>query len=135
MKPHHKAWLDSHPEYDLAWFVQAVEAGFDVHHIDGDSTNDDPDNLILVEHSDHMKIHGRDPLWQPRRRGDEYMTLSQRAYEMKISDRSMTWKRISEQLGVNQAVAYAKWWATANDLEWPLVLSGKNGKKRPELRA
>lgn len=32
--------------------------GFDVHHLDGDHSNDDPANLALIEHTDHMRLHG-----------------------------------------------------------------------------
>jgi hypothetical protein len=32
--------------------------GFDVHHLDGDHANNEPANLVLIEHTDHMAIHG-----------------------------------------------------------------------------
>lgn len=32
--------------------------GFDVHHIDGNKENNNPDNLVLIEHADHMRLHG-----------------------------------------------------------------------------
>lgn len=31
--------------------------GFDVHHLDGDHENNDPANLVLIEHTDHMMMH------------------------------------------------------------------------------
>lgn len=31
--------------------------GFDVHHLDGDHENNDPRNLVLIEHTDHMALH------------------------------------------------------------------------------
>ena len=33
--------------------------GFDVHHMDGNHTNNDPSNLVLIEHGDHMMLHGK----------------------------------------------------------------------------
>ena len=31
-----------------------------VHHVDKDKTNNDPDNLMVLSHSEHASIHGRD---------------------------------------------------------------------------
>jgi hypothetical protein len=41
--------------------------GFDVHHLDGDRTNNDPLNLVLIEHGDHMMLHGGRRLGRIRR--------------------------------------------------------------------
>lgn len=38
-------------------FVGPIPAGFDVHHKDGDTTNNHPDNLVAVSKSDHGRIH------------------------------------------------------------------------------
>ena len=57
-KPHHRAWLLSHPWWTPEWFKERLREGFDVHHLDGDHSNNDPLNLVLIEHSDHMMIHG-----------------------------------------------------------------------------
>lgn len=35
-----------------------IVEGFDVHHIDGNHENNDPQNLVLIEHTDHMMLHG-----------------------------------------------------------------------------
>lgn len=32
--------------------------GFDVHHVDGDHSNDASDNLVLMDAVDHMRMHG-----------------------------------------------------------------------------
>ena len=54
---HRQAWLDAHPERDVAWLLRMAKEGFDVHHIDGDHENDDPLNLVLIEHRDHFMLH------------------------------------------------------------------------------
>jgi HNH endonuclease len=36
--------------------------GFQVHHMDGDHSNDSPDNLVLIEAADHMMLHGMNRL-------------------------------------------------------------------------
>ena len=33
--------------------------GFDVPHMDGNHTNNNPSNLVLIEHGDHMMLHGK----------------------------------------------------------------------------
>ena len=58
LPPHIAAWLAAHPERSVAWLMERRRDGFDVHHLDGDHGNNDPDNLVLMEHSDHMRLHG-----------------------------------------------------------------------------
>ncbi|MCP4900097.1 MAG: HNH endonuclease [bacterium] len=57
LSPHHAAWLEAHPRRSEAWLQDATAEGFDVHHLDGDKTNDRPDNLVLLECEDHMRLH------------------------------------------------------------------------------
>ena len=38
--------------------------GFDIHHIDRNFKNNNPDNLFLISHSDHLKLH-----WAARKAG------------------------------------------------------------------
>lgn len=58
MLEHHEVWLSTHPRRTKQWLEERLEDGFDIHHIDGDHGNNSPDNLILLEHQDHMNIHG-----------------------------------------------------------------------------
>ena len=57
MQPHHEEWLAAHPYRSAEWLRERIADGFDVHHIDGDHDNNDPTNLILIEHGDHMALH------------------------------------------------------------------------------
>lgn len=57
LKVYHLAWLKSRPHRSEAWLRERMADGFDVHHIDGDSDNHDPANLVLIECSDHMMLH------------------------------------------------------------------------------
>lgn len=57
-EPHHLAWLEGHPHRSPEWLASQLRDGFDVHHLDGDHANNDPRNLVLIEHTDHMAIHG-----------------------------------------------------------------------------
>ncbi len=63
---HRQAWLDAHPDRDGAWLRRMAVEGFDIHHIDGDHSNDGPDNLVLIEHADHMRVHGQAPFRRGR---------------------------------------------------------------------
>jgi hypothetical protein len=58
LEDHHLAWLMAHPHRSSEWLKNALKDGFDVHHMDGDHSNNDPSNLILIEHVDHMGLHG-----------------------------------------------------------------------------
>lgn len=58
MKSYHEVWLDSHPHRSHEWLADKLRDGFDVHHLDGNHANDDPDNLVLIEAADHMMLHG-----------------------------------------------------------------------------
>lgn len=57
MKPYHKAWLSAHPERTEQWLKERLADGFDVHHVNGDHFDDHPDNLALIESTDHAKIY------------------------------------------------------------------------------
>lgn len=56
--PHHLAWLSAHPDRTPEWLAEKLAEGFDVHHLDGERSNNDPSNVALVEHLDHMRLHG-----------------------------------------------------------------------------
>jgi hypothetical protein len=54
---HHKAWLEAHPERTARWLREMLRDGFSIHHLDGNHGNNDPDNLVLIENTDHALIH------------------------------------------------------------------------------
>lgn len=56
-KPHHKAWLEANPHRSAEWLKDRLRDGFHVHHIDCDHENNDPDNLLLLDGVDHMRLH------------------------------------------------------------------------------
>jgi hypothetical protein len=58
IRKHHKAWLDAHPHRTLEWLKERTSDGFDIHHVDGDRENNAPENLVMIECSDHMMLHG-----------------------------------------------------------------------------
>ena len=55
--PHHEAWLTAHPHRTRQWLRAMAKDGFDIHHLDGDHENNEPSNLVLIEHTDHMAVH------------------------------------------------------------------------------
>jgi len=57
-KSYHRAWLSLHHNRDEAWLREKLREGFDVHHLDGNKENEAPENLVLIEHLDHMRLHG-----------------------------------------------------------------------------
>lgn len=54
---YHHAWLTAHPDRSIQWLRDRLADGFQVHHVDGDHSNDDPLNLILIEGVDHLRLH------------------------------------------------------------------------------
>ena len=57
LKKHHCVWLLTRPHRSAEWLLDRMKDGFDIHHMDGDHENNDPKNLCLIEHTDHMMIH------------------------------------------------------------------------------
>lgn len=130
MKPHYEAWLSSHPDRTMAWLCERIADGFDIHHIDGDHGNNDPDNLLLVESADHMRIHGMDIRGRAREaqrqkaeaRLRTKMQKGETCYSMR--EAAMTWREIAiEVYGQNmpaKATNVAKAYAAYHGLPWPV---------------
>jgi len=58
MKEYHSVWLAAHPHRSEEWLQERFRDGFDIHHIDGNHENNRSENLVLIEASDHMRLHG-----------------------------------------------------------------------------
>lgn len=67
MESYHIAWLSAHPERTTEWLSDRLKDGFHVHHMDGNHSNDEPRNLVLIESGDHMMIHNGSSrlIWRP----------------------------------------------------------------------
>ena len=55
---YHLVWLQVHPGRTPSWLKERLRDGFHIHHVDGDHSNDEPSNLVLIEAVDHMRLHG-----------------------------------------------------------------------------
>ena len=134
LQKYHRIWLEHHPHYDEFWLTQAISAGFDLHHLDGNHDNNDADNLILVEKGDHCKLHGRFAFGPtngtvPRNCWDsakKRMQLGEAAYQIR-SEESISWAKIAKRLGyedemraANYAVNVASYFAKINKKQWPI---------------
>lgn len=135
--PHQKAWLLAHPHRTEEWLRERSKDGFDIHHLDGDHDNNDPDNLVLIECADHMRIHNsagnflRIPTVRCVHSGTQKTRplpdcaapeSSQKAsYDLHRS--GLGWMAVGRQLGVSRDVArgLARRHAKRAGLEWPTL--------------
>ena len=145
MKSHHEAWLKAHPEVSELWLAQALEQGFDIHHLDENHKNNDPENLILIYHTDHMRLHHN---WETQTSSNDAfrtegigqwltndeleirigkkLVRGERAYNLKRQFPDKTWKEIGHEVGyigkgiVMKTIAIAKQWAVYHEKEWPI---------------
>lgn len=104
---HHRAWVEAHPHRTDAWFLARLEEGFDVHHIDADHTNNDPDNLVLIETTDHHRLHGRRLLGLPR--------LERTAARHKAQAEAAEKRREAGELAFTLRVTGMGWWKIAKE--------------------
>ena len=54
-----KLILNSHYVFCKVNNIQEISKGFIIHHKDGDSLNDNIDNLILMKDSEHKSLHNK----------------------------------------------------------------------------
>jgi hypothetical protein len=136
MNPHHEAWLAAHPERTAVWLAERIADGFDVHHVDGDRENNAPDNLILIEHTDHMSIHGlnvRERAQEAARQKAEAklrvkLQKGESAYALRES--GLSWPEVAAQVyggrrGGSIATNAAKAYAQYHGLPWPIEVDQK----------
>jgi len=124
---YHWEWLNNHPSRTPEWLEEIILKGFDIHHIDGDHSNNDPGNLVLIETQDHFALHGG-------RRFGELAALSRRVsnvrreeqaeaiYEMRMVNPLKKWADIGLAFGIKgpSAMATAKEFAVKNKRQWPI---------------
>lgn len=57
LEEYHRVWLRAHPLRNESWLRARMSDGFDVHHLDGNHSNNTSGNLVLIECTDHMMLH------------------------------------------------------------------------------
>ena len=141
-------WLQKNPHRSRQWLTERLMDGFDIHHMDGDHSNNDPDNLVLIEHADHMAIHGLSmmsrkplqfrPIIKPEPTEFElemWCCAYELAVELAKTRKGGVWTRVARQMiekyagqGLyNDAVfRMAKRWAERAELPWPIVDRNKS---------
>lgn len=89
MNRYHRVWLAAHPKRTKEWLAEKVRDGFDIHHADGDHRNDTPDNLVLIESMDHLKLHGMAP--ESRMAGSEAIRQAKAQREREAKERNFVY--------------------------------------------
>lgn len=141
MRDYHYIWLDHHQNRTEDWLRERLEDGFDIHHADGDHSNNEPSNLVLIEATDHMRLHGSS-LFRllgnaKAEKKRQRLDLGGIAYDMK--DSATSWTVIGSSLYPDslqpQAVARtaAKDYAATNGLPFPKPDSAAQGGRRRKV--
>lgn len=120
MKDYHQVWLSVHPERTAHWLKERLIDGFDIHHIDGNKNNNHPSNLVLIECSDHLMIHGGrvsrikkvKKIWD---KGPRKKTLESGEMAYNLRKKGAKWKDLHEKASI-----HAKSYAKHNKLPWPV---------------
>lgn len=109
---YHHVWLAAHPKRSSEWLARQIGEGFHIHHMDGDHSNDDPANLVLIESLDHLRLHGISKLKPVRVLIIRSYEQGKLAYERKLT--GLTWIKAGSYTA---AMRYAK----DHGLMWPLA--------------
>lgn len=140
LQPYHLAWLAAHPHRSASWLRERLGDGFDVHHLDGDHANNEPKNLVLMEQSDHLALHGVPIGKMLRQRSAPDLVEGKRLYEEYLaSDKS--WAELARECGHSYSWANhkAKAFALFTGSPWPIedkeILRGKMRKPKPRRNA
>ena len=125
-----------------------MKEGFDLHHLDGDRNNDSPDNIVLIEHRDHMSLHDlkmdgaklrKFPIVFRREPTAEELRIEEFAYN-KGAELAPTgtgaWAVVAVAMrnefrndyNNQQACHIARRWAKRNSLPWPLLYGRTSGR-------
>jgi len=135
---YHHVWLANHPERSSEWLIARLADGFDLHHVDGDHSNNEPDNLVLIEHFDHMRLHNRPGQLgrlsehravrvakRLREREEISEAVGPVAYTHRLNRRNWRgWSAIRSDIDLKSAKEFAKKYAKTNGLPWPLPSGG-----------
>jgi len=149
VKRYHLAWLKAHPNRSKEWLSKALVEGFDIHHMDGNHSNDEPDNLVLIESLDHFNLHGSPKLCRVNRFGhkwgervkkrriarkerkrikpkEEVITIGNGEEAYSLRTLALTWEDIAIKVGFGinagpKACEVARNYAGLNNWVWPIA--------------
>lgn len=120
MMPHHLAWLSAHPDRSEAWLSEKIAEGFDVHHVDKNKANNAPENLVLIDHEDHMRLHGLKMVRYkktPEETHREKFIRGWVAYDKRSS--GCVWREVGAVVGISHAKGLAEYYAESRGLPHP----------------
>ena len=95
--PYHQIFIDAHPELGLT----EVPEGWDIHHKNGDHSDNHPDNLQLMTHSDHLSLHHKG-IPNPK------VSKAQKGIPKPKTSESLRGRKLSEEHKENLRIAWTK---------------------------
>jgi hypothetical protein len=135
MEEYHAIWLSNHPDRDEVWLRGQLAEGFDIHHLDGDRDNNIPENLVLIEHLDHMRLHGlkfnrlvpirvsrsksKEPKAPKPKKPTQRETMARGEISYLLAESGLSWRVISFY-DKNYTEQAAEAHAQQHGLEWPI---------------
>ena len=97
LKQYHLIWLKVHPLRTEEWLRQALREGFDIHHIDGDHDNNQSENLVLIECSDHIRLHNNGKLCRLTKISNKWGIPGKSGMRKKHESHVIMWKKLIER--------------------------------------
>ncbi len=125
LESYHYVWLSVHSHRTAEWLRARLKDGFDIHHIDGDHSNDASTNLVLIDGGDHLMLHnGSTRLW--RVKGVKKPMIC----DAEVGEASYTYRRVGHcwacvAILLNRPQSYClrhtKLWLRDTLGEWPIA--------------
>src|SRR5258706_16147205 len=99
---YHYAWLEAHSDRTEEWLIKRLSDGFDIHHLDGNHYNNDGKNLVLIESTDHKRLHYNANGLNPKR----ITKIDVQAIYLAFHKYKISMIKIAEEMGITRQAVW-----------------------------